>query len=119
MLEDAIFNKVTVNYVEFKVRNILRSKTFYTHLGWSFVDFDEHYCEFDSGGFKGGFAQVETVDSSGGALLVLYTEQLEHSLDVVNLAGGHIIQPIFAFPGGRRFHFRDPDGYELAIWSDH
>ena len=32
-------------------------------------------------------------------------------------AGGKIVKPVFEFPGGRRFHFTDPDGYELAVWT--
>lgn len=36
----------------------------------------------------------------------------------VRAAGGDITRPIFAFPGGRRFHFRDPSGNELAVWSE-
>ena len=53
----------------------------------------------------------------GGALVVLYSTALEDSLAKVEVAGGRITKPIFAFPGGRRFQFTDPDGYELAVWS--
>ena len=49
--------------------------------------------------------------------MVLYSTALEDSLAQVEQAGGHITKPIFAFPGGRRFQFTDPDGYELAVWS--
>ena len=111
MLEDAIFNKVRIDYIELNVRSIEKSKTFYTHLGWSFIDYGDQYCEFDSGGFKGGFAQVDEVQANRGALVILYTEQLQRTMDIIKLAGGHIIKPIF--------DFTDPDGYELGIWSDH
>ncbi|KAA8732760.1 VOC family protein [Acinetobacter qingfengensis] len=119
MLEDAIFNKVTINYIEFNVRDIEKTKTFYTHLGWSFTDYSKDYCEFDSGSLKGGFTQNDDITTQGGALIILYTAQLEQTLEIIKLAGGRIIKNIFDFPGGRRFHFTDPDGYELAIWSDH
>jgi uncharacterized protein len=49
---------------------------------------------------------------------VLYAADLEAFVDKVKSAGGSIVKPIFSFPGGRRFHFTDPDGNELAVWSD-
>jgi predicted enzyme related to lactoylglutathione lyase len=39
-------------------------------------------------------------------------------VQAVTAAGGEIVKPIFAFPGGRRFHFREPGGNELAVWSE-
>ena len=49
--------------------------------------------------------------------MVLYGDDLEDLQKQVEAAGGRIAKPIFDFPGGRRFHFLDPDGYELAVWS--
>jgi uncharacterized protein len=109
--------KVSINYIEFSVKDIQQSKAFYQHLGWTFIDFGPAYCEFDSGEIKGGFAQSEHIESRGGALIILYSDHLEHSLVCVKEAGANIVQEIFSFPGGRRFHFKDLDGYELAIWS--
>lgn len=51
-------------------------------------------------------------------LPVLYSQDLEATLDVVESAGGTIVKPIFSFPGGRRFHFTDPAGNELAVWGE-
>ncbi|RKG35927.1 VOC family protein [Acinetobacter rongchengensis] len=109
--------KNSINYIEFNVKDIQQSKAFYQHLGWTFTDFGPAYCEFDSGEIKGGFAQTDDVQSAGGALIILYSDHLEHSLQCVKEAGATIVQDIFSFPGGRRFHFKDLDGYELAIWS--
>lgn len=109
--------KNSINYIEFNVKDIQQSKAFYQHLGWTFTDFGTAYCEFDSGALKGGFAQADHVQSAGGALIILYSDNLEQSLQRVTDAGATIVQEIFSFPGGRRFHFRDLDGYELAIWS--
>lgn len=53
----------------------------------------------------------------GGALVVLYSDDLEASLASVREAGGRIDKEIYAFPGGRRFEFRDPSGNRLAIWG--
>ena len=109
--------KNSINYIEFNVKDIQQSKAFYQYLGWTFTDFGPAYCEFDSGEIKGGFAQTDDVQSAGGALIILYSDHLEHSLQCVKEAGATIVQDIFSFPGGRRFHFKDLDGYELAIWS--
>ena len=100
-----------INYIEFNVASIPSSKAFYAQLGWIFTDFGSEYCEFDSGQLKGGF-------SHGGALVILYSANLQESLQAVQMAGGTITQEIFRFPGGRRFHFKDVDGYELGIWSE-
>jgi len=55
---------------------------------------------------------------TGGPLVVLYGADLDDLQAAVEAAGGKIVKPAFAFPGGRRFHFSDPDGYELAVWSE-
>ncbi len=107
-----------INYIEFNVADIEKSKAFYQHLGWTFTDFGAAYCEFNSGALKGGFAKSDRVKSIGGALIILYSHDLEDSLRCVKNAGATIVQEIFSFPGGRRFHFKDLDGYELAIWSE-
>jgi predicted enzyme related to lactoylglutathione lyase len=56
--------------------------------------------------------------AAGGPLVILFASDLEATLQRAQKAGAKIVKPIFAFPGGRRFHFADPDGYELAVWSD-
>ena len=53
----------------------------------------------------------------GGPLVVLYGDDLAAIVAEVEAAGGTIVKPVFEFPGGRRFHFTDPDGYELAVWT--
>lgn len=111
-------NSIDINYIEFKVRNIERSKAFYAHLGWAFIDYGPSYCEFNSGSIKGGFYQVDTLNSQGGALIILYSKDLESTLTTLQTIGATITSDIMDFPGGRRFHFQDLDGYELAVWSD-
>ena len=54
----------------------------------------------------------------GGPLVILYADDLAATQRRVEDAGAKIVKPVFAFPGGRRFHFQDPDGYELAVWSN-
>lgn len=110
--------QISINYVEFNVKNIDRSKAFYETLGWTFVDFGPTYCEFNSGSIKGGFYQVEDIKAQGGPLVILYGQYLEETLEALKAAGAEITMPITDFPGGKRFHFKDLDGYELAVWSE-
>jgi predicted enzyme related to lactoylglutathione lyase len=106
-----------IDYIEFNVADIAASKAFYgAAFGWSFTDYGPEYCEFGDGRLTGGFTAMGK-PQPGGPLVILYADDLEASLTAVERAGGKIVKPITAFPGGRRFHFGDPDGYELAVWS--
>lgn len=106
-----------IDNLEFNVTDIARSKAFYGEaFGWSFVDYGPTYTEFSDGRLTGGFTTGETV-RPGGPLVVLYAEDLAATQARLEALGARIAKPVFAFPGGRRFHFIDPDGYELAVWS--
>ena len=107
-----------IDYIEFKAHDLERTKAFYNKVfGWEFTDYGPTYTSFAESGIYGGF---ETTDDPivNGALIVLYHAYLESSQAEVEKAGGEITKPIFSFPGGRRFHFKDPSGNELAVWSD-
>lgn len=109
--------ELRIDYVEFNVADIERSKAFYGKaFGWRFTDYGPNYCEFDDGRLKGGFTNLEA-PRPGGPLVILYADDLPAALEAVDGAGGKIVRPIFGFPGGSRFHFADPDGYELAVWT--
>lgn len=108
-----------IDYIEFNVADIARSKAFYgSAFGWTFTDYGPQYCEFQDGRLTGGFTTTAPVRAQGGPLIILFADELEEILARLEAAGGKVVQPIFDFPGGRRFHFTDPDGYELAVWSD-
>ncbi len=111
-------NKVHIDYVEFKAHDLEKIKNFYQQLfGWEFTDYGPTYTSFSESGLAGGFEKTEE-KISNGALVVLYHSNLELlKAEIVN-SGGVISQDIFSFPGGRRFHFTDPSGNELAVWSD-
>ena len=107
-----------IDYVELNVGDVARSKKFYGGaFGWSFTDYGPDYCEFNDGRLKGVLTTTAPVRASGGPLVILYADDLDEVEKRVQNAGGSIVKPIFNFPGGRRFHFSDPDGYELAVWS--
>jgi predicted enzyme related to lactoylglutathione lyase len=91
-------------------------KAFYSAaFSWSFTDYGPTYSAFDEG-LEGGF-QTDGAEAPAKPLPVLYSENLEATLEAVESAGGTVVRPIFSFPGGRRFHFTDPAGNELAVWG--
>lgn len=94
-----------------------QTKSFYAAaFGWSFTDYGPTYSAFNEG-LDGGF-QADAAEAPAKPLPVLYSENLEETLAAVEAAGGAIKVPIFSFPGGRRFHFIDPAGNELAVWGE-
>ncbi|WP_266160410.1 VOC family protein [Dyella silvatica] len=106
-----------IDNIEFNVGDIARSKAFYGAVfGWTFTDYGPGYCEFNDGRLSGGFTTAGA-PRPGGALVILYADDLAETQQRVEAAGATIVKPVFSFPGGRRFHFQDPDGYELAVWS--
>jgi uncharacterized protein len=107
-----------INYIEFPVRNMNVTKTFFTGVfGWSFTDYGPEYAAFSNAGIEGGVFKSESRISTknGSVLIVFYSEALEKTQSKIQGAGGLIIKPIFSFPGGRRFHFSDPNGNEYAV----
>lgn len=108
----------TIDYIEFTVRDLISARRFYeAAFGWAFNDYGPTYAGIrGEDGEVGGLSQAEPL-RLGGPLVVLYSDDLEASLSAVQAAGGVVVRPPYAFPGGRRFHFTDPSGNELAVWS--
>ncbi len=107
-----------IDNIELNVGDIARSKAFYGRaFGWTFVDYGPTYSEFSDGRLSGGFTTGEPV-RPGGPLIILYSDNLADTQQRLTALGALITRETFAFPGGSRFHFTDPDGYELAVWSD-
>jgi len=110
-----------INYVEFPAKDIAAAKAFFgAAFGWSFLDYGPDYTAFSNEGIDGGFFRSDLAASTakGSALIVFYSNHLEGTQSKIEHAGGSIVRPIFPFPGGRRFHFADPNGNEYAVWSD-
>ena len=107
-----------IDYIELMAADLVAAKAFYqTVFGWTFKDYGDEYTSFKDGRLAGGLRKEAHV-VSGGPLVVLYGADLEDLQARVEAAGGKIVKPVFEFPGGRRFHFTDPDGYELAVWTE-
>lgn len=105
-----------IDYIEFPGGELKATKAFYgAAFGWTFQDWGDSYCDFDRGR-TGGFSSLP--DAVKTPLVILYAHDLEAMQAKVKAAGGVITKEIFSFPGGRRFHFRDPAGNELGVWTE-
>jgi predicted enzyme related to lactoylglutathione lyase len=104
-----------INFLELPVADTGAAKAFYgAAFGWRFDDYGPDYACTTTGDTDIGF-QADKAEQSAAPLSVIAVEDLDAALAAVTGAGGVVTVPIFAFPGGRRFHFRDPDGHELAV----
>ena len=110
-----------INYLEFPAKDIQAVKDFFSAaFGWQFEDYGPDYVAFSNEGVNGGFFRSEqsSTTANGSVLTVFYSKDLASTQAKIENAGGAIAKPIFSFPGGRRFHFYDPNGNEYAVWSD-
>lgn len=107
----------TLNYIEFGATNLTHIEAFYSKaFGWRFTSYGPTYSAFTDGHMDGGFDIHAPI--AKGALVILFSNDLENTLETVRTLGGKIVKEIFSFPGGRRFHFEDPSGNELAVWGE-
>ena len=112
-----------INYLEFPATDLEACKSFFSKVfNWTFTDYGPEYTAFSSveAGLDGGFfkSELNVSTKSGSALIVFYSDELEKTQTKIVESGGSIVQEIFSFPGGRRFHFADPCGNEFAVWTE-
>lgn len=112
-----------INYVELPASNLDTVKSFFGEVfDFQFTDYGPEYTafSFESAGLEGGFylSDKAATSENGSVLVVFYSDNLELTKDKIENAHGKIVKSIFNFPGGRRFHFKDPNGNEWAVWSD-
>ncbi|MDB4459311.1 VOC family protein [bacterium] len=110
-----------INYVEFPAKDLAATKSFFeTVFNWRFTDYGSEYSAFSGEGLDGGFfrSELSSTTATGSALLVFYSSDLEVTQTKIENAGARVTKLTFVFPGGRRFHFADPNGNEYAVWSD-
>lgn len=110
----------SINYVEFPLTNSQATQQLYkTVFGWEFKQWGPNYLSFSGAGVDGGFnGEDKTPVQAPGVLIVLYAADLQKAHAAVSAAGAKIVRNTYAFPGGMRFHFTDPNGNELAVWSE-
>jgi predicted enzyme related to lactoylglutathione lyase len=110
-----------IDFIEFPAQSVdalAQAKSFYTEaFGWVFKDWGDDYADTTSSGVSCGF-NADPQHRPGSPLVVIYVSDLQQAYDKIKAAGGRITRDIFSFPGGRRFHFKDPGGNELAVWTD-
>jgi hypothetical protein len=105
-----------ISYVELPVKQVPAVRDFYAAaFGWAFTDFGPDYAATETGDVDLGLNGSEDHAIAQILPIVEVKNDLEGARDRIVAAGGTITMPIFAFPGGRRFHFRDPDGNELGV----
>lgn len=110
-----------IDYLELAAPDLVACKAFYQGaFGWRFTDYGPEYAGFTlaSGGREMGGVRQGAAGPTGGPLVIVYSEDLDATLAKVQAAGGKITTAPFTFPGGRRFHFQDPAGNELAVWAE-
>ena len=104
-----------IDYIEFSSPDLQATKAFFAQaFGWNFNDYGPEYQELADAGLAGGVAAAPLAPP----VVILKSDNLEQALAQVQAAGGTITRPIFDFPGGRRFQFREPGGTEMAVWSE-
>src|ERR1700674_4626167 len=107
-----------IDYIEFPALDTGKTKAFYSQVfGWKFEDYGPNYNSFQDGRLSGG-STTATPAAKGGPLVVIYATDLAVVEAKIKAAGGAIVKETFSFPGGRRFHFSDPSGNVLAVWSE-
>lgn len=106
-----------LDYIELPATDIPATKRFYgATFGWAFTDYGPDYVAFEVDGRSGGFNSGRKVIAADGPLVVLYANNLDAMEGKVRANGAEILSRE-TFEGGRRFHFRDPNGNEIAVWT--
>jgi uncharacterized protein len=106
-----------LNYVEMPAKNLASSRAFYeTAFGWSMTAYGPLYAATTTGDVDVGL-DGDLAEASTSPLPVISVDDLDAALTAVVAAGGIVVKPIFAFPGGKRFHATDPHGNEIAVWQ--
>lgn len=106
-----------ISYVELPVKDVAGVRDFYAGaFGWDFTDFGPEYSATTSGDTDLGLNGDQEQATAGILPIIEVKEDLGGALEKVVAAGGTITLPIFPYPGGRRFHFKDPHGHELGVF---
>ena len=108
--------RLIIDYIELPSADHAGTRAFFAAaFGWRFVDYGPDYTEISNAGISAGIDGSE--NRIGAPLVILRADDIEAAQAQIVEKGGVITAPIFAFPGGRRFHFREPGGVEMAVWT--
>ena len=111
-----------IEYLEINARDLAAATAFYgAASGWQFNDYGPEYAGIKAANGDGEAGGINATDQGepapGGPLVILHSDDLDASVDAVKSAGGTVSSGPYEFPDGRRFHFTDPSGNELAVWA--
>jgi predicted enzyme related to lactoylglutathione lyase len=102
------------NFIELPTRDIAASQAFFEKIfGMEMTAFGPTYACTMTGDVDLGL-QADQKEATKAPLAVIEVKNLEATLAAVTAAGATVSKAVFSFPGGRRFHFLDPSGNELA-----
>ncbi len=108
-----------IDVIEFPVQSgeqLKQTRDFFTNVfGWKYNDWGDDYSDTTESGANSG---INVDGSATMPLTVIYSADLDKTKELVIKSGGKIIVDTYAFPGGKRFHFTEPNGNELAVWSE-
>lgn len=108
-----------IDYIEFPAKSIEelnKTKNFFNEVfGWSYQQWGDDYVDTKDSGVSSG---ISADNPPATSLPVVYVANIQKVYDGVKTAGGIITKEIFDFPGGKRFHFQDPAGNQMAAWSE-
>jgi uncharacterized protein len=118
---NSISRNSKIEYIEFPVNDAeayQKTKSFYINVfNWKYQDWGNDYSDTKDSGIGSGI-NADSSHNTKNTLVVIYAGDIEEKKNEVIKFGGIIVKDIFSFPGGRRFHFTDPSGNELSVWSD-
>jgi predicted enzyme related to lactoylglutathione lyase len=109
-----------ISYIEINTHDLAAAKAFYAAaFGWEFSDYGDDYAGIRNADGEGEIGGLNPTGKSGpgGALVLLYSDDLDATLASVEAAGGKVVEGPYDYPGGRRFHFTDPSGNELGVFA--
>jgi uncharacterized protein len=110
-----------IDYVEITVTDLEEAKRFYSEaFGWQFNDYGPAYAGIQNPKGEGEVGGLRPGDDvrAGGPFVLLFSADLDKSVEAVQKAGGKVVNGPYEFPGGRRFHFTDPSGNELGVYAE-
>jgi hypothetical protein len=104
-----------LDYIEFPSTNRAATSAFFNAaFGWGTISYGPDYDALSDAGLDGGVDQAP--EKVAATMAIVRTDNLDDAERRVLAAGGTITKPQFDYPGGRRFHFREPGGNEMAVY---
>ena len=104
-----------LDYIEFPSTDRAATSAFFNAaFGWGMISYGPDYDALTDAGIDGGIDQA--AEKVAATMAIVRTDDLDAAERRVISAGGTITRPQFDYPGGRRFHFREPGGNEMAVY---